>query len=488
MKAKAILTVLTLASTMTTGVSAAPSQSTAPTSRAVAEQWASQCTANPFVQERIHHLTADEVIAASKVLDHGGMLGQIRQLEFEEACLSLAGTALAKAPVITLNFRRDNPMGMGASRELKESIEQRLENLDIGYSLPVAPADEGTPAQKLYQTRPKSLKQTNWQAFTGEIRADSRSLAGGFKGHCVILHDTHPFGDYARRILNEPLRGYFTGEDLQWLNKHGAAMEFWHEVSHCANNSLNMFPTPHGGAVELAIPEAPENAKSAQLMVDPEGAASAIEQGSQPKDSNEIEDLLAKASTNNATGIAQTSEPQQSPVECPVNESAFAEGEAPPPPSGDQKRKLSLGFMTNLKKEVEADLFGHEQLEDRFDVASRGCRNFRNPEHFHPWDKFRLAMSMFAPEFNFMTWLNPWLHELGPVDQMQVALEAWEATQNVAFDELEVPHQSPLVRRLAERQSEVGVWNVAGHEADPDRVARWEHWLSVAFTDKENPY
>lgn len=451
-----LITASLIAGTAAPAAASTPSQST--------QQWLDHCSASEVVTRRINELTAGEVAVATDLLRRANLFQAFAQLSPDEGCLSLAATAASQAPALVLNFQRTPGYGREVEAQLATGIHERLERMDIGYTLPDPELDAGSPMLELFQTRPKDAKKAFWQTFTSNLRVDSRSIAGMYAGHCVILHDTSPFGEFVNQRLRGPLDDHLAPEDRKWLTEHGEAIEFWHEVSHCEQNSLKAYDGPHG-AGGLAEPDdsSAGNPSDGQALEDMPGVMDITQLGDEPEVS-----------------------------QCPASQSAFNSGQPgsmePPPMTPEGREDISVGFLARLSSEVEADLFAQDALAHRFDLGQPGCRDFRDIRNMSPWGKFRLSMSMLHPEFHYMTWLNPWLHNLGTLDQMQVALEAWEANMAVAFDRLEVPNQSPLVRRIALRQDEVGVWNIAGHESDPKRVSNWESWLAGPFESQKETH
>ncbi|ONF42557.1 hypothetical protein BTO32_15225 [Marinobacter lutaoensis] len=373
-----------------------------------------------------------------RMLSQVGLLPAISRLGQLEACLSIVGSAAIRSPILVLEKRlpeATNRLPISAINRLsdhyvREQMAERLASLGINLMLD-------------YPYQPSSPERTAVHSNRAVLYGDAsdRSFSVKGPGVCLVALDTD---DLAGDLMQEmPYAWSLLGTiEQEYLKRWGNAIEFWHEIAHC--NSENAFN---------------------DLSLIGEQAAHEIQRYSErwAQEAQECDPVV---------GESLLSVLEMTLVENPDNpmlalDAVQAAGGFDSAVGKDQILRFRL-FTETL-----ADSWAKFQIQRR-KIANEGYCSSENAVT-HPWDRFRLAMSIRQPDARYMTWLVPWLKGLPEHIQRQVIADAYEGVMRLA-EEL-VP-KSIVMKLVSEREARPDVLAFSTPNLSPDsrRADRWKHW------------
>lgn len=385
---------------------------------------ASACNANPEVQKLTGSLTTDDIAATFKAFSRSGLNDRLNKLTTYELCLSAAASSEANSVVIVVDrspeslptVRTQTMIPGFPSIGVQKGLEAKLRELDVGYwdssdtngSKPSGPVDR---ENRLHQ-------QTG---FAQQVNFRSRSYSASFQGYCLINHEPAPLWTHSSYTFAPELLKALNDSDRQWLADYGDAMEFWHEVAHCASP---------------LTPEFREAPATDGLSI--------------------VGTALEKTGTQSCSAATSQSADQYGLTEEDLE------------PFGQD-----AAILYRIGTEVFADQYALSQLARRFGIGLPGCRS-DEPVIFTPWTKFRVMNSVYNPDLNYLTWLEPWLKGLPLPTQAKGLSEAWEALQDVAYE-----RYPDISRPLSNRKAIYGDddWFRPSQEPDSIRKSQWATWI-----------
>ena len=401
-------------------------------------QWGALCQSSSAVVSRVGATSLTEIESGMRMLNQVGLLPAISRLDQLEACLSIVGSAAIKAPTLVLVKRLPQ-----ATNRLPVSAINRLSDHYVREQMAERLALMGINLMLDYPYQPSSPERTAVHSNRAVLYGDAsdRSFSVKGPGVCLVALDTD---DLAGDLMQEmPYAWSLLGMiEQEYLKRWGNAIEFWHEIAHCNSENALDDLSLIGEEAAYEIQRYSERRAQEAQQCDPVVGESLLSVLETTLAENPDQPMLALDAVQAAGGF---------------------DSEA----SKDQILRFHL-FMETL-----ADSWAKRQVQRR-KIASESYCSLENTV-VHPWDRFRLAMSIRQPDARYMTWLVPWLKGLPEHIQRQVIADAYEGMMRLA-EEL-VP--KPIVMKLvSEREARPDVWafSTPNLSPDPRRAERWKHW------------
>ncbi|MGX1201078.1 hypothetical protein ACSSVV_001546 [Marinobacter sp. MBR-105] len=390
----------------------------------IAVAWERACNASSRVQKIIGPLPSGAIDKALEAYQKAGLGDRLRQLTPFEVCTSLAATSEAEVPVFVIDRSPESlprePVGMPVpglpELPVQKAIEKKLRNLNLGYQR-LASEDPSAGLDIRTQLQNQSVEQTS---FALQVNTRKRSFSAHYDDYCLISHDDEPLATYSRYTIDPALLDGLKPGEWEWLEQYGDAMEFWHEVAHC----------------EYPLRPLPAKPESEDGLVG-------------------MEDALKETGTQTCNASS-----------APGNVYGLTESDLDP-------FILDGVILYRVGLEAYADYYGMGQLVKRFGVGSPGCRGDGTVE-LTPWLKYRLVLSVYNPDLNYMTWLEPFLRGYPLPTQAASLADAWDAINRIAFGKY-----AGISRPRITQQVIYGDSDLYSPSQAPDtiRSAQWQAWI-----------